>query len=55
MCSPCLVFGKFNPVRLQNYAPADASTSYTIIDEADELLHDDWEQEMTKIMGGGGM
>ncbi|KEF57899.1 uncharacterized protein A1O9_05821 [Exophiala aquamarina CBS 119918] len=26
---------------------------YTIIDEADELLHDDWEQEMTKIMSGG--
>jgi len=28
--------------------------SYTIIDEADELLHDDWEEEMTKIMSGGG-
>ncbi|KAJ4542365.1 hypothetical protein HRR83_007071 [Exophiala dermatitidis] len=26
---------------------------YTIIDEADEMLHDDWEQEMTKIMSGG--
>jgi len=28
--------------------------SYTIIDEADEMLHDDWEDEMTKIMSGGG-
>ncbi|KIW49182.1 hypothetical protein, variant [Exophiala xenobiotica] len=26
---------------------------YTIIDEADEMLHDDWEEEMAKIMGGG--
>jgi ATP-dependent RNA helicase DDX3X len=28
---------------------------YTIIDEADEMLHDDWNDEMAKIMGGGGM
>ena len=27
---------------------------YTIIDEADEMLHHDWEEEMTKIMAGGG-
>lgn len=26
---------------------------YTIIDEADELLHDDWEEEMAVIMAGG--
>ncbi|EXJ78698.1 hypothetical protein A1O1_09100 [Capronia coronata CBS 617.96] len=30
-----------------------ARIRYTIIDEADEMLHDDWEQEMTKIMSGG--
>ncbi|KAI1960380.1 hypothetical protein LOZ58_004103 [Ophidiomyces ophidiicola] len=27
---------------------------YTIIDEADELLHSDWEIEFTKLMSGGG-
>jgi ATP-dependent RNA helicase DDX3X len=27
---------------------------FTIIDEADEMLHDDWEEEMSKIMAGGG-
>lgn len=27
---------------------------FTIIDEADELLHDDWEEVMFKIMAGGG-
>lgn len=27
---------------------------YTIIDEADEMLHSDWEEDMAKIMGGGG-
>lgn len=27
---------------------------YTIIDEADELLHDDWEEEMAAILGGSG-
>lgn len=27
---------------------------YTIIDEADEMLHSDWEDELTKIMSGGG-
>ncbi|KAJ9641646.1 hypothetical protein H2204_002708 [Knufia peltigerae] len=26
---------------------------YTIIDEADEMLHSDWEEDMAKIMGGG--
>ncbi|KPI44667.1 ATP-dependent RNA helicase ded1 [Cyphellophora attinorum] len=26
---------------------------FTIIDEADEMLHDDWEKEMSKIMAGG--
>ncbi|KAF2724658.1 DEAD/DEAH box RNA helicase [Polychaeton citri CBS 116435] len=26
---------------------------YTIIDEADELLHSDWEEELNKIMSGG--
>ena len=28
--------------------------SYTIIDEADEMLHPDWEEDMAKIMSGGG-
>jgi ATP-dependent RNA helicase DDX3X len=28
---------------------------YTIIDEADEMLHSDWEQELGKLMSGGGM
>ncbi|KAI5259375.1 DEAD/DEAH box RNA helicase [Aureobasidium subglaciale] len=28
---------------------------FTVIDEADEMLHTDWEQEMSKIMGGGDM
>lgn len=31
-----------------------ARVRYTIIDEADEMLHDDWEEEMTQIMSGGG-
>lgn len=26
---------------------------YTVIDEADEMLHSDWEEEMGKILGGG--
>ncbi|EEH41934.2 ATP-dependent RNA helicase DBP2 [Paracoccidioides lutzii Pb01] len=26
---------------------------YTIIDEADEMLHSDWETELTKLMSGG--
>lgn len=26
---------------------------YTVIDEADEMLHDDWQEELGKIMGGG--
>jgi hypothetical protein len=28
---------------------------YTIIDEADEMVSTDWLEDMTKIMGGGGM
>jgi hypothetical protein len=31
-----------------------ARVRYTIIDEADEMLHDDWETEMATIMSGGG-
>jgi ATP-dependent RNA helicase DDX3X len=31
------------------------SHSFTIIDEADELLHDDWRDDLEKIMSGGGM
>jgi ATP-dependent RNA helicase DDX3X len=31
-----------------------ARLRYTIIDEADEMLHDDWGDDMAKIMGGGG-
>jgi ATP-dependent RNA helicase DDX3X len=31
-----------------------ARVRFTIIDEADEMLHDDWGEEMSKIMGGGG-
>lgn len=27
---------------------------YTIIDEADEMLNADWENELKKIMSGGG-
>ena len=27
---------------------------YTIIDEADELLLSDWEEDLNKIMSGGG-
>ena len=38
-----------NPVHL----PSAYSTRYTIIDEADEMLHDDWEEDMAKIMSGG--
>ena len=34
--------------------PLLTSDSYTIIDEADEMLHADWEADMTKIMSGGG-
>jgi ATP-dependent RNA helicase DDX3X len=26
-----------------------------IIDEADEMLHSDWEQDLKQIMEGGGM
>lgn len=27
---------------------------YMVIDEADEMLHGDWEEDLNKIMGGGG-
>ena len=27
---------------------------YTIIDEADEMVSIDWNEDMAKIMGGGG-
>lgn len=27
---------------------------YMIIDEADEMLHSDWERELKTIMSGGG-
>lgn len=27
---------------------------FTVIDEADEILDQDWETELTKIMAGGG-
>ncbi|KAJ9608379.1 hypothetical protein H2200_007367 [Cladophialophora chaetospira] len=30
-----------------------ARVRFTILDEADEMLHDDWVEEMGKIMGGG--
>jgi len=29
--------------------------SYTIIDEADELISPDWEEDIGRIMSGGGM
>ena len=28
---------------------------YTVIDEADEMLQEDWQEELNKIMAGGGM
>lgn len=28
---------------------------FTIIDEADEMLHDDWNEEMADILGGGNV
>lgn len=30
------------------------TSRYTIIDEADEMLDQDWEEELNKIMAGGG-
>ena len=36
------------------YQPLLTPHRYTIIDEADEMLHADWEDEMAKIMSGGG-
>ena len=29
--------------------------SYTIIDEADEMLHQDWKEELDMLMSGFGM
>ena len=34
---------------------ADISNRYTVIDEADEMLDADWQDELQKIMSGGGM
>ncbi len=45
------MFGK--PLR-QSRQPLLTPHSYTIIDEADEMLHSDWENEMAKVMSGGG-
>lgn len=28
---------------------------YMVVDEADEMLHDDWAEDFAKILGGGGM
>lgn len=33
--------------------PANPSLRFTIIDEADEMLQDDWSEELSKIMSGG--
>ena len=30
------------------------SNRYTIIDEADEMVSDDWNEDMKRIMSGGG-
>ena len=27
---------------------------YMVIDEADEMLHDDWQEDFSKILSGGG-
>jgi ATP-dependent RNA helicase DDX3X len=45
------VFGKPLPHPIR---PLLITDSYTIIDEADEMLHVDWEEDMAKIMSGGG-
>jgi superfamily II DNA/RNA helicase len=45
------VFGKSSPHPIR---PLLTTDSYTIIDEADELLDVGWEADMAKIMSGGG-
>jgi superfamily II DNA/RNA helicase len=45
------VFGKSSPHPIR---PLLTTDSYTIIDEADELLDVNWEADMAKIMSGGG-
>jgi hypothetical protein len=46
-----VVFGKPSPHPIR---PVLTTDSYTIIDEADEMLQVDWETDMAKIMSGGG-
>jgi hypothetical protein len=46
-----VAFGKSSPHPIR---PLLTTNSYTIIDEADELLHVGWEADMAKIMSGGG-
>ena len=33
---------------------ANLFSSYTIIDEADEMVSDDWQDDMRRILSGGG-
>jgi ATP-dependent RNA helicase DDX3X len=33
---------------------SDSQISYTVIDEADELLNSDWETEFSQLLSGGG-
>ena len=33
---------------------ADGLSRYTIIDEADEMVSDDWTEDMKRILSGGG-
>src|SRR3954451_18991713 len=46
-----VVFGKPSPHPIR---PLLTTRSYTIIDEADEMLQADWEADMAKLMSGGG-
>lgn len=46
-----VVFGKPSPHSIR---PLLTTDSYTIIDEADEMLDVNWEESMAKIMSGGG-
>ena len=32
----------------------DEPSRYTIIDEADEMVSDDWTEDMKRILSGGG-
>lgn len=45
------MFGKPSPHPIRPLLTID---SYTIIDEADEMLDVGWEEDMAKIMSGGG-